>query len=76
MTWLHDLVFASDADIMALWGGVFLLLALVALVAERRRVRRARIDRVGWVPWTGLFLLCAVVAGGLLALSVPAVLKG
>ncbi|QWC58273.1 hypothetical protein F7D01_04000 [Erythrobacter sp. 3-20A1M] len=76
MEWFRDLVFASDAEIMALWGGGFLLFAVVALVAERSRVRRARIDRVGWVPWTGLFLLCAVIGGGLLALSMPSVLKG
>ena len=70
------LTFASDADILAIWGAAFLLFALVSLVMERRRLKRARIDGVGWVPWTGLFLTCAVVGGGLLAVAVPGIIKG
>ena len=70
------LTFASDADILALWGAAFLLFALVSLVMERRRLKRARIDGVGWVPWTGMFLTCAVVGGGLLAVAVPGIIKG
>ena len=70
------LTFASDADILAIWGTAFLLFALVSLAMERRRLKRARIDGVGWVPWTGLFLTCAVVGGGLLAVAVPGIIKG
>ena len=70
------LTFASDAAILAIWGAAFLLFALVSLVMERRRLKRARIDGVGWVPWTGLFLTCAVVGGGLLAVAVPGIIKG
>lgn len=70
MTLAAFLTFASDAEIAALWGGGFLALALLAWLAEARRIRRARIDRVGWVPWTGVFLLCTVVGVGLLALSI------
>ena len=70
------LTFASDADILAIWGAAFLLFALVSLVMERRRLKRARIDGVGWVPWTGLFLTCAVVGGGLLAVAVPGIVRG
>ena len=72
------LTFASDAAIVALWGGAFLLFALVALFMERRRHTRDRVgapDRVGWVPWTLVFLSCAVLGGGLLAASVPALLR-
>lgn len=65
------LLFASDAELLALWGAVSLLLALLAMVLERRRMKRARIDRIGWVPWTGLFLTFAVVGGGLLAVALP-----
>ena len=39
--------------------------ALVAAVAgwfERRRAARANLDRVGWVPWTGLFVAAFFVA--------------
>ncbi|MBX7541057.1 hypothetical protein K3178_08580 [Qipengyuania sp. GH29] len=70
------LTFASDADILAIWGAGFLLLAGLALAMERRRMRRARIDGVGWVPWTGLFLTCAVLGGSLLAVAVPGMLRG
>ena len=67
------LLFASDAQMLALWGAGAILIALLSLVMERRRMRRVRI---GWVPWTGLFLSFAVIGGGLLAVAVPAVLQG
>ncbi|EDL48932.1 hypothetical protein ED21_24416 [Erythrobacter sp. SD-21] len=70
------LTFASDADILALWGAAFLLLAGFTLAMDRRRQKRARIDGVGWVPWTGLFLTCVVVGGGLLAVAVPGIIRG
>lgn len=76
MEFLGPLAFASDAELLALYGAAFLLLALLAMVAERRRMKRARIDKVGWVPWTGVFLLCAIIGGGLLALAVPGMLRG
>lgn len=71
------LLFASDAVIVALWGAGFIAAAMLALVMERRRHRRDRIgapDRVGWVPWTGVFLFCAVAGAGLLAAAVPGLL--
>ena len=73
------LLFASDAAILALWGAGLLAAALLALAMDRRRHRRDRLgapDRVGWAPWTGLFLVCAVVGGGLLAASLPGLLRG
>ena len=70
------LLFASDAELAAFWGGLFLLIALICMVMERRRSRRREINRVGWMPWTGLFLVFAVFGGGLLALSVPVILRG
>ena len=74
---MHEfLTFASDADILALWGAGFLMLALFTLVMDRRRNRRARIDRIGWMPWTGLFLTFAVIGGGLLAVAIPGMLRG
>jgi len=69
----------SDAAQLALLGGLFWALAALAAVMERRRTRRrdvARLDRVGWVPWLTLFMLAAVLGGGLLAISLPAVLAG
>ena len=73
---MHFLTFASEAEIVGLWGITFLLLALVALLGERRRMKRARFDGIGWVPWTPLFLTFAVVGGGLLVLSVKGIIAG
>ena len=70
------LLFASDAELAAFWGGLFFLIALICMLMERRRSRRREINRVGWMPWTGLFLVFAVFGGGLLALSVPVILRG
>jgi len=73
---LQQLAFASDAMLLALWGVGFLAVAGFASVMERRRLKRAEIDRVGWVPWTSVFVLSAIIGGGLLALAVPGMLKG
>ena len=74
---LHNLLtFASDAEIMAMWGGGFILVALIANFAERLRMKRARIDRLGWMPWTQIFLACLVIGGGLLSFSLPQVIAG
>lgn len=67
-------MFASDAQIAGLWGIGFLLVAGIALIAEKRRNKRARIDRVGWMPWTGVFLVCAIVGATLLALAAKGIL--
>ncbi len=70
------LLFASDAELLALWGGGSLILALLCMLMEQRRMKRAQIDSIGWVPWTSLFLLFAVLGGGLLAVAVPALMQG
>ena len=70
MKWLPEFVrFASDATLVGLSGGALLLLALVALVAERCRLRRKRIDAVGWVPWTSIFVFAAVIGVSLLTVA-------
>lgn len=74
MTEPDFLLFASDAELAAYWGAACLFAAVVCLGMERRRMRRTEINRVGWMPWTGLFMAFAVIGGGLLALSVPAIL--
>ena len=76
MTEPDFLLFASDAELAAYWGAACLVVALVCLGMERRRMKRAQINRVGWMPWTGLFLTFAVFGGGLLALAVPALMQG
>ena len=70
------LLFANDAELLALCGGALILLAMGAMRMDRRRSRRRDIDRVGWVPWTGLFLMLAVLGGGMLALALPVVIAG
>jgi hypothetical protein len=68
----------SDAAQLAWLGGVLWLVAGFATLMERRRARlrdMARLEEVGWVPWTMLFVLAATVGAGLLAMSLPAVLK-
>lgn len=75
MEFLHRLIFAGDAEQLAMiWAG-FVTLGLVANLMERRRMRRARIDRVGWVPWLSLFMACTVIGGGLLMVAVPSILR-
>jgi hypothetical protein len=68
------LVFANDAQLAAIYAAAFLVMAGVARAAESRRIRRARIDKVGWVPWTGLFLVCSVIGVTLLALAAKGLL--
>lgn len=76
MKLIDGLRFASDAEILSLWGAGFAALAIVCLLMERRRMKRAAFNEVGWVPWTAMFLVCVVIAGGLLALGVPSWLRG
>lgn len=67
----------SDAAQLALLGGLFWALAGFAGVMERLRTRRrdvARLEQVGWMPWLTLFMLAAIIGGGCLALSLPAVI--
>ncbi|KUO55432.1 MAG: hypothetical protein APF82_00115 [Sphingomonadales bacterium BRH_c42] len=76
MEFLHQLIFASEADLVVLSGAGLVLVAFAALAADRRRLKRKHIDRVGWVPWTGLFLLAFVAGIGLIALALPQALGG
>lgn len=67
---LSGLRFASDATYAAIGGGALLLIALVALWAERRRVKRTRIDAVGWMPWTRVFFFSLLFGISLLMMAV------
>lgn len=69
----------SDAAQLAVEGGLFWLVAGVAALMERRRNKArdlARLEQVGWVPWTGIFMLAAIIGGGILAMSLPVALGG
>jgi hypothetical protein len=69
----------SDAAQLAIIGGLFWAFALFAGVMERRRGKRrdvGRLEQVGWMPWLGLFVLSAMIGGGMLAMSLPVVIGG
>ena len=70
------LLFASDAMVAALWGAALLVLAGFSMLMERRRVRRKRIDQVGWVPWLLVFILCAVTGVSLITMALPGLMAG
>lgn len=77
MDLLDQLALASDAEQLALLGGAFWLLALIAGLMEWRRGKGRsveRIERVGCMPWMAIFVMSAVIGGGCLAVSLPAVL--
>jgi len=77
MDFVNRLLFASDAMLLALVGLACVLFAGFASLMERRRNRARDIDqleRVGWMPWTSVFVISAIIGMGLLAMSVPVVL--
>jgi len=72
---LHEfLTFASEAEIVGMWGIALLIVAGLSLFGERRRMKRARIDRIGWVPWTNVFMTSAIIGIGLLALAAKGIM--
>jgi len=57
---------------LALAGISAVVLAAIAWIGDRRRMRRHNLDRVGFMPWTSLFfwaLLAAILLLGLAAQS-------
>lgn len=77
MKLLNQILLSSDAMILALVGVAFMVAAgLCAMMERRRNARRSldRLEKVGWVPWTGLFVGSMIIGGGCLAMSVPVVL--
>lgn len=48
----------------ALWttAGVAAGVAVIAALADRRRVRRTDLDRVGWVPWSAVLFFGLMIA--------------
>lgn len=79
MDWIGQLALLTDAAQLALAGGLLWAFAGFAAVMDRRRARArnvARLEQVGWVPWTGLFVFAAILGGGCLAMSLPVVLGG
>lgn len=52
----------SNVGIWTWIGGAAVLIAAIATVADRRRMRRTDPDAVGFMPWTALFFVSLVVA--------------
>lgn len=76
MGYLHQLNFASEADLVVLAGAGLVILSFFALAADRLRIRRKQLDKVGFMPWTGLFLLGLMAGAALIALALPKALAG
>jgi hypothetical protein len=53
-------------------GLALLLVALLALLADRQRRRRRNLDRVGCMPWTMIYVLSFFIASILLASALRA----
>ena len=77
MDLLTQFAFSSDAAVLAMVGTGFMLFAAFCAMMERRRNRLRsleRLEKVGWVPWTNLFVGCLIIGGGCLAMSLPALI--
>lgn len=70
------LLFASDATLIGIAGGVLLLIAGAAFLGERRRMKRRHIDAVGWMPWSSLSVFATFAGMVLVAVAVSGWLRG
>jgi hypothetical protein len=59
----------NDYAMHATIGGLAIVMAGLAWFADRRRMRRTDPDKVGFMPWTGLFFWALMAAIVLLALA-------
>ena len=77
MDLLTQIALSSDAAILALVGAAFWVMAALCALMERKRNKGRsleRLEKVGWVPWTPLFVGCMIIGGGCLAMSLSIVL--
>lgn len=77
MKWINQLALASDAAQLAALGVLCWVLAAICLGMEKLRDRKRShesLEKVGFVPWTTLFISLAIIGGGCLAMSLPVVL--
>lgn len=71
MHWLPEFIrFASQATLFGLWGAAMLAVALIAFFGDRRRMKRRKIDAVGWMPWRDVAALSLFAGFVLLAVAV------
>nr|WP_137676177.1 hypothetical protein [Parerythrobacter lutipelagi] len=70
------ITFASEAEMVGLYGLALIVAAIVTSYLERRRLKRASIDNVGWVPWFAISFVCMILGAGLIALAVKGIAAG
>lgn len=70
------ITFASEAEMVGLYGLALIVAAIVTSYLERRRLKRASIDHVGWVPWFAISFVCMILGAGLIALAVKGIAAG
>lgn len=64
------------AQFLSLAGVSAVILAVIAWVGDVRRARRKDLDRVGFMPWTGIFFTALLAAVVLIALAVKQWMSG
>jgi hypothetical protein len=69
---LHQLQLLWDFHIWTVIAASSALVTLVSILADRRRARRTMIDRVGFMPWTGLSIMGTLVTVVSIALALKA----
>jgi hypothetical protein len=72
----RSLLLASDATLLGVLGGSLVLLAALAWLGERRRLRRRHVDAVGCMPWATLSVLAFFAGAVFLTMSAIGMLKG
>ena len=62
----------GDAAWLGALGASAAAVALAATLADRRRIRRTDLDRVGFMPWTAIYFVALLVACVTLGLAARA----
>lgn len=60
----------DDLHLLAAVAVAALGVALIALLGDRRRIRRSNPDAVGFMPWTSVFFFAVLAACVLIGLAV------
>ena len=79
MQMIRQFELMSDAAQLAWAGAGLWVLAAIFTLMERRRTRArnlAKLEKVGWVPWTTLFVLAAMSGAALMTAALPSLIKG
>lgn len=67
---------SPSVGIFATVGAIAVVLAAIAWAGDRRRVRRDDLDRVGFMPWSAVFLVSLIAATVFLGLAARQWLTG